>query len=159
MPREFSFLEKQLIAGSLKRCTDEEIAEMFEASVDDVTPYINELTDGKAAERQQSILTARDKIILIEQQKLRKQLDKKYEVERAAERQKQRNVREKIDHQRRTHMNAREGRKIFKKRDLKLDELISVKIDSKTTVFVKPGSDIEAIKKLYTRKPLGPDIN
>jgi len=37
-------------------------------------------------------------------------------------------------------------------RKINLQELIPVKIDQKTTVYVKPGSDIEAIKAKYKRQ-------
>lgn len=37
-------------------------------------------------------------------------------------------------------------------RPLNLDQLIPVKVDSKTTVYVKPGSDIEAVKAKYKRQ-------
>jgi hypothetical protein len=39
-------------------------------------------------------------------------------------------------------------------RDLHLDEMIPVHIDSKTVVFVKPGTDIKAIRAKYKPEPL-----
>lgn len=42
--------------------------------------------------------------------------------------------------------------KVFETRKVNTGELISVKIDSKTTIYVKAGSDIEAIKAKYRNR-------
>ena len=38
-------------------------------------------------------------------------------------------------------------------RELNLEEMIPVRIDQKTTVYVKPGADIEAVKAKHRRQP------
>jgi hypothetical protein len=45
-------------------------------------------------------------------------------------------------------------RKVLKTRVINYDELIPVRIDHKTVVYVSPGSDIEAIKAKYKQEPL-----
>jgi len=39
----------------------------------------------------------------------------------------------------------------FKTRVINMSELVAVKIDHKTTVYVKPGTDIEATRKKYNK--------
>lgn len=41
---------------------------------------------------------------------------------------------------------------IFKNRDLDLENKIPIRIDYRTVVYAKPGSDIEAIKVKYARR-------
>lgn len=43
--------------------------------------------------------------------------------------------------------------KVFKTRALNLDQLVKVRIDHKTEVYVKPGYDLEALKAKYKPKP------
>ena len=155
MAHEFSFLEKQLISGLLKRSTDEEIAEQLEIPVDDIIAHINQVTEGGAAQRQAAIVAKRAAAEEAAVKKVRKQLEGRQREEKAKERQAKRNKQAKVEHIRKREVDTRESRRRYPNRDLKLNEKISVRIDHKTVVFVSPGADIEAIKKLYARKPIG----
>ncbi len=62
------------------------------------------------------------------------------------------------EHLRQAQRSQRESRRVFKTRDLELDKMISVRIDRKTLVFVKPGTDIEKVKKFYQKKVLATSL-
>ncbi len=49
---------------------------------------------------------------------------------------------------------AKKREKSLPTRDLHLEEMIPVRIDSKTMVYVKPGADIEAVRAKYKPQPI-----
>lgn len=154
----FSYLDIQIIKASLATKTDEQLAFITERSVEDVHAFINELTGGEAIKRNEDVIAyqaARGR-----ESKQREKLVKdivKEEAKVKRER-KARELQERMNMNERRNVEARrrEESKTFKTRKINMSELQSVRIDRKTIVFVKPGTDINWVKKMYKRKPLGP---
>lgn len=53
-----------------------------------------------------------------------------------------------------TKQNKREegSRKVFKTKPVVMGEMRSVRIDNKTTIYIKAGDDVEEAKKLYKER-------
>ena len=174
MTTKFTFLEKQLIRSSLATKTDGEIAALLERPIEEIEEVINEITGGKAAERSEKIAferkvqyeAARLKTDAAEKAKQDKEAAR-LKREKLAEERRNKKLQEQLkkeqrnkEKQARLNMeekmvaarNARDRRDRFKTRDLQLDKLISVRIDHKTIVLVKPGANIEKIKAQYKRE-------
>lgn len=162
MSYQFSSLDIQFIRSSLMTKTDEQLAELLEAPVAAIREKINELYSNGADYRQQMVL-ARNADIERKRQLKAAEEERKQERRRGREEERIRIDKEKRDRfsrdtmaeKRRRELSMREDRRVFATRKQNLDKKISVRIDSKTHIFVDPGADIEAIKKLYVRKPIG----
>lgn len=152
MIEELSPVELQIIKGLLSTKTDQEIADIMEVPAEVIHSFISELTSG-TEERNEQINKIIESRLLSEKNVTRKSQVEKEQVVKEKEKRKQQkesNLRE-VERIKRSRM--RESSRKYKTIDQDLSKMISVKIDSKTTVFVKPGTDIEKIKKQYGRQP------
>lgn len=164
MAYQFSSLEMQLIRSSLATKTNEQIAEILEAPLDVVIKKINELYPGSAAERQVAVKAKqadierkrvlKEKDLADKRSRKREREEEKIRTEKAK---KDRFSRDSLAEKRKRELAMRSNRRVYATRNQNLDKKISVRIDAKTHLFVDPGADIEAIKKLYARKPIGPE--
>lgn len=148
---ELSPVDLQTIRALLSTKTSQEISDIIEYPVEVVEAVISDMgiSEDERNEQLNKIIEART--LAIEKKKkvpskvmLQKAEMKKLEKERAEE--KKRIVSEEA---RRHQVRTRDERKKFKTREINFSELISVKINSKTTILVKPGTDIAKIKKQY----------
>lgn len=165
----FTPLEIQFIRSSLGTKTDAEIALTLECDIDQVHAQINAITGGEALVRSERIQKEREAVMRQLQEKENKkklQLEQKEQRRRQAEEKKKMNIQLKIkkqkeadekrkriniEEERQQQKKMRESRQRLQNRPLNLDQLISVRIDDRTHVFVKPGTDISKIKKQYYR--------
>ena len=150
----FSYLEITLIRSSLELKSDGEIAALLERSIEDVHDKINELTRGGADKRSlqiQLLKEAQHKNITAKEARKEYLQEKKQKEEK---RKKDRDNKQNSEEKWRADRNRREIRKKFTIKPVDLSAMISVKIDHKTIVFVKPGTDIEKVRQQYTRKSL-----
>ena len=151
----FTFIETQTIRSSLTTKSDGEIAALLDKPIEEIVMIIDRITGGQAAIRSEQIQKLKEDQLKKDHDKnARKQLLKEREQKiqkRSQERSKLQTHMEK----RRNELDRLHSRKKFKTKEVVLSELVSVKIDHKTTVFVKPGTNIQKIKAQYTRKPIG----
>lgn len=151
---QFTSLEKQLVRASLQTKSDGEIAALIEKPIEDVIVLIDMITGGQAAARSEKIQAIKEEEYKAAQQKnARKELLQ----ERKARTEKRMNEQKKLANhleKRKKEVEQLHSQRKYKTREVNMDELVSVKIDHKTYVFVKPGTDIKKIKEQYTRKPL-----
>lgn len=154
----FSYLDIQIIKASLGRKTDEQLAFITERPVEDVRAFIDEITGGESAQRNADAIAYQQERAAESKQrkKLVKEIIKEEVESKRARKARERQERLNMEERRRVEASRREDVRTYKTREVNLSELQSVRIDHKTIVFVKPGSDIDWIKKLYKRKPLGP---
>lgn len=166
---EFTFLEIQLIRSSLNNKSDGEIAALLERSIEEVHEKINEITGGGAEARCNRIQELQQ-IIYRKQQEENDKKNKKEEARRKKQRElqerhklkteqqlkndKERSLRLQNEAQHQKKKREWESRRTYKTRELHLDQLQSVRIDNKTIVLVKPGTDINKIKRQYYRPPV-----
>jgi len=151
MNTQFSPLEVQLIRSSLSTKTDMEIAEVLERPVEEVRAKINEITGGAADERESDVKKyqeekAQARIKKAKPAKAPKIIRKKEAPVKKPE--KQVDV-EKVWEQQKAQARMREARLTFQTKPVDLTGMISVRIDHRTTIFVKPGTDIEQAKHNY----------
>jgi hypothetical protein len=169
MTHQFSFLETTLIRSSLDSKTDAEIALLLERDIEEISIEIDRITGGQAEKRSFDIQKIREEAFQkqreISEQKLAIQKEKEDRQRRIQEKKKlsaefkakkekeyrERATRMSREEHRQKNRREKDSRQKFKTRELNMSELQSVKIDDKTFVFVKPGTDIEKIKKQYTR--------
>jgi hypothetical protein len=151
---KFTSLETQLVRASLTTKSDGELAALLEKPIEDVVELIDQLTGGQAAARSEQIQKQKE----AEHQKRSMQNARKELIqERQAKNEKKQ--KEKLalaNHleKRKKELGRLEANRRFETKEVDLAKLISVRIDHKTHVFVKPGTNIEKIKKQYHRKPI-----
>jgi hypothetical protein len=150
----FTSLETQLVRASLQNKSDGEIAALIEKPIEWITELIDQLTGGAAAARSDQIRKQREEQHAIDKKKnARKEFleERRKRTERKIlESKKLSNHLEK----RKQQVAALQSNRKFATREVNMSQLISVRIDRKTHVFVKPGTDIEKVKQLYARKPM-----
>lgn len=156
MEDNFTQLEIQLIRSSLSTKTDAQIAEILERSIADIRKAINVMTGGAADDREIDVKRFQEEQaaakIKVKKPAVRKVKLKSKEMKKA-ESPKAEKVRQAWEKQ--TAENKKKhDRSIFKTIEVDLNKLISVKIDNKTTIFVKPGTDIELAKQNYQLRHL-----
>ena len=154
----FSKIEKQLVKAALDTKTDEQLAFILERPVEEVTEYINSITDGQAAERNKAVLVRQKEIVHLSKEK-KKVIREILKEEATSKRNRKKQEEIKRRNREEALAVARQRRKeegVVKSRNINFSELQSVRLDAKTHVLVKPGTDIEWIKKIYKRKPIGP---
>lgn len=153
----FSPLELQLIRTLHLSKTKEQIAELLERPVEAVVIKIDELNTGKELE------LALDSEPPVPDTKQRGRPDKKKKKPQADsvfdERDIKNHTRDKtirdMESRRKVEKESLAINKKFKTREVNTADLISVRIDHKTIIYVKPGTDIEKVKETYQRKPIG----
>jgi hypothetical protein len=165
----FTTIEMHFLRASLESKSDGEIAALLERTIEEVHDKINEITDGGAEARSVSIQQHREHCFLktkaaINEKALAKQkrIEEREQKARMRSEQKEKDKKEareksarmQTESHRQHQKKQTESRRTYKTRVVNIQELVSVKIDSKTTVFVSPGTDIEKVKKQYTRPPL-----
>jgi hypothetical protein len=160
----FSSLDIQFIRASLSSKTDEEIAEILDKPVALVRTRINEMT-GMAGQRQTEILLKNEEASRKAHAELQaKKINRRIREQKAEEHQDKLEKEEKKERKRKErlkHSNIveaqyvarqqRNDRRKFKTIPIDLAKLISVKIDKKTTLFVKPGTDIKKVREQYQK--------
>jgi hypothetical protein len=153
----FTPFEIMLIKSSLTTKTDSELATILERTVEEVNAYIQELTGGQAEARNADVLKAQLEMSEARKQSRRLIASVIKEEQEAAKERRLREKRERLNknEQLRIESLKRQESKRFQTKVLNMNELQSVRIDHKTVVLVKLGTDIEAVKEQYKRKPLG----
>lgn len=154
MKPTFSSIEMQLIRASLETKSDGEIAALLECQIEDVIVIINEITGGKSIERSASIQQLKEKEFQDKNRKTARQQFLREQKERSEKRKIERESRRQQEEILRQKRMSRIQKSVFETRQVDLSKLVSVRIDAKTFVFVKPGSNIEKVKKMYTKKSL-----
>lgn len=164
MAYSFSTLDIQLIRSSLATKTNEQIAEILEAPLEDVIKKIGELYPGGVSERQVAVKAKQADIERKRMQKERDLIEKRRrkrlreeEKIRTEKAKKDRFSRDSLAEKRRKELALRNDRKVYATRNQNLDKKISVRIDAKTHIFVDPGADIEKIKKFYAKNVMNKD--
>jgi hypothetical protein len=147
METKFSFFEVSMIRKLMSCKSDEDIAEILERSVPDVKEKIHELTGGNSPFQES-------------------QLQKKRQAERRAEelrlKRQEKQARKDVEKKRTTssaiisrstadriQANKRRNEPKFVTKVVELSQLVAVRIDHKTTIFIKPGEDPEGAKEKY----------
>lgn len=169
---DFNFLEKQLIKASLADKTDAEIALLLERNIEEVHQHIDVITGGQALTRSEAIQKQREEqeqqirdrkkqkdLAQLQKEARRRHADEKKKLNDELKQKKQLQHKEKAQKGRAIEATImerrrRENRQRLPTRELHLDQLQSVRIDEKTYVFVKPGTNVEAIRKQYSRNLL-----
>jgi hypothetical protein len=150
----FSMLDIAFIRSSLLTKTDEEIASLLEMPVETVRMKIQELAGEASDNRTRSIEDQREATQKQQQAKEREKI-RKAELDRIEQRREQKRIEKErrltIEDARRAHRQRDERSKVFKTRKIDFSELISVRLDHKTIVLVKPGTDIEQVKWNYVQ--------
>jgi hypothetical protein len=158
MDSPFSFIELQLLYQLWTNSSDEEIALMLERPVSEVKEKIHELTGGQPSpylaklakksvekhNREVKLKAARVQRDTIRDQK---RIKEKFESEES------RRIRKLIAQQesdRRKKNEVRESK--FKTRIIDFTQLISVRVDEKTIIWVKPGTDITQLRHNYLER-------
>jgi hypothetical protein len=144
MSDQFTTADIMLIEKEMGRKTYTDIAFLLDKEVVDVTTFINAL----AAERQlityqQSIDAKRSAVkkVIVKQPKP----IKKAEVKEKEKVMKARNLQEVYKRER----DKKEQRRMFKTKKVDYSQMITVRVDSKTVVYTKPGDDPEQVRKKY----------
>jgi membrane protein involved in colicin uptake len=147
---EFSEMEQSIIKNSMLRKSHKEIAWILDVDVTDIAQFIESITIGTdivtlQMQRDRSKKPAKPKSqrqpskskILAEQRKKEKAIELKH-----------RNEIEKQRHEQR----SRARQPAFKTKQVDYSQLISVKIDRKTTIYAKPGEDVSELKAKFIEK-------
>jgi hypothetical protein len=152
---KFSSLELQLIRSSLATRTDEEIAEILERPVEEIRSVINDMT-GEAGQRQEEILKQKEaekQAAAIKRKMRRKKAEdhsEKLETrEKKEKREKKEQKRKNDEHRAQLKKQESAMTRMYRTREIDLSKMKAIKIDSRTTVFVEPGDDIEKVKTKY----------
>lgn len=155
-------LETQLIRASLFTRTDEEISSLIDVPVGEVSEYISKLMGSDIELRETSLKQIKEDAVT-KQNALDAQRNKQYQKQQKEAQKKERireaRVRIIQEEQRKQKRTAWEQRRTMKTRVIDYSKLKSVRIDSKTHVFVEPGADIEKIKSLYNKPAYGTSKN
>jgi hypothetical protein len=152
MTTPLSHLEIQLIRSSLLTKTDEELSSLLDRPAEEIATVVLNLCEGNLDERISSLQQVSEKKLI--PIKSRKRLENERKEAKLEENRRDLAIRSNIELRRRKERTAWEERRSFKTKSVDLSELVAVKIDSKTTVFVKPGTNIAKVKEQYQRKPL-----
>lgn len=163
--------DKSFIQLQLSKLADEDIADMLDKPVEVIREAINEITGGgiikksfqqKRSDQLESLIAKR-KSKVVRKQKTVKQKDaaavKKSQT--ITIRQEEKRLKKLNDDRRKEQERLgklyklsrpyKQAEKVFASVNEDLSKKIAVKIDHKTTIYVKPGSDIEKIKKMYKK--------
>jgi hypothetical protein len=167
--------ERIFIQLQLTKLTDEEIADMLNQPVDVVHAAIDKMTGGgiikksllqKQKERLELLITKRKSkpdTRVVRKQKAIEQKEaaavkkglaaaKRLEDKRLKKlNDDRRKEQERLDKLYRLSKPYKQAEKVFASVNEDLSNKIAVKIDHKTTVYVKPGTDIDKIKKQYRK--------
>lgn len=158
MANEFSTLEIQLIRSSFTTKSDEDIAELLERSVEEITEKINELTSGGAADRSRAVAMEK---IKMEEERL---ATKKKKVSPAQERKAVEAAYEKKETkknnsigfqqaQRRKVVEGMASNRKYATREIDYSKMKSVRVNRSTHVWVpKEMPDDEAVQKFIDNK-------
>lgn len=152
----FSSLEIQLIKSSLDTRTNEELAELLDRPLQEIIDKINEITGGSAEERSRDVDIYKAELSKIVIQKGRRNIDLAKKDREERRRREKREIANKNESMRVASL-KRQDRQRYETREVDLSALHGIRIDSKTYVFVKPGTDEEKIKKQYTRESHTPE--
>lgn len=149
MVNEFNDIERVLISQNLVRLTDEQIADIIGKPVDAVRQYINNITGGGTIRISKS--QKKQKREKINVPKVKNSPAKKHLVKvnkELAERQTRispTQIREKLKADRKMQLE----KETFKTQQVDYTKMISVRIDHRTTIYIKPGQDPEEARKRY----------
>lgn len=143
-------LDRGIIRNMMLKHSHKEIADLLGYTVPVVAACIELMVSGTAIVTRQMVIESK-KIAQAKPVKKKKPLkEKKIEAEwREQKEQKKLNTQEKIEHVRKQQTAAWLARKTFKTIPVDLKKLVSVKIDDKTAIFIKPGEDVEAARKKF----------
>lgn len=146
MENSFSQFEMVLIQQQLISCTDEEIALMIDRPVELVRNKINQLTGGGTIKKSYS-QRIQEKQKAAEQKKVKKQrVVKLKKVQKKQE--KPVTVWREIE-QRKLERKKQLEAQTLPTRHIDHESLISVRIDNKTTIYIKPGEDAALAKEKF----------
>ena len=149
---ELNPVDLQTIRALLSSKTDDEISTIIELPVSVVREVIIEM-DISGEERNEQV----NKIIEVRTLKLenKKKPYKKagniQDILKKQKKQRDEGRRLTIESNRKREVTDRENRRTFKTKPVDLSTMISIKIDHKTIVFVKPGTDIEKVRQQYIK--------
>jgi hypothetical protein len=152
---EFTALDLHLISACLTGSTDEEIAAILQKPLHLVVAKINEIT-GMAEQRQADLKSHRLAVLQAESIK-RNNRRKQVEVdegrremdEKRVKREKQEQAAINRDHAAQLGRQKRLEVRRYKTREIDYSQLRSLRIDSKTTVFLEPGDDEYEVRERY----------
>lgn len=155
----FSPLEIQLVRASLSTKTTEDISLLLERSAEDVTELINDITDGKAEERESDV-----KLYVLEREKAKvkrgrkislvAKVEKKLQKERDSirgERLKKKQESEQAWHAQRKKFQQSGAARKYKTRVIDYSKLITVKLDEKTWAQIEVQDTKEKTEALITK--------
>ncbi len=154
----FSTLDQSIIRNSMLSKSDKDIAALLGCSTADVHAYIsNQLLGTNIVSRQMKLEAKRPakkpKIKAEKKQNPAKTIRqiKQHQQKLAVKEQKQKNLTEKYLAERRSKNETHENRRRYKTREVDYSKLILVKIDSKTSIYIKPGQDAEIEKERFLK--------
>jgi hypothetical protein len=144
MASDFSITERRLIQSLMRRKPDSYIAQILDRAEKEIAYFIEVITGGEIVSCSQKLRSQSAEDLRIKQIEERQRRLKKANLELE-------------DRQRSVVTRSRGGsltkeHKKFKTIDLDLKERIAVRIDHKTVVYVRPGTDIEAVRKKYSNR-------
>lgn len=160
----FSPLEIQFVRASLSTKTTKEITLLLERSIEDVTELINDITDGKAEERESDV-----KIYILEKEKekvkkegrkegrkvsLVAKVEKKLQKERDSirgERLKKKHESEQARHVQRKKFQESGAARKYKTRVIDYSKLMTIKLDEKTWAQIEVQDTKEKTDALITK--------
>lgn len=152
MVSEFNDIERVLISQNLVRLTNEQIAELIDKPVDAVALYINTITGGgtiKVSRSQKKQIRVKKKIEKIKNSPAKQRLAK---VNKEQEKKVTRITANYIEQNLRAARKVREERQSFKTRVVDYSQMQSVKINSKTTIYIKLDQDPEEARNNYLNR-------
>jgi hypothetical protein len=141
---EFSEMEQSIIKNSMLRKTHKQIADLLDSNVTDIAQFIQTLTTGTQIISKQMELDAHKKT------KAPKPLSKHELIADQRKKDKQAEQMRKNDIEKDRHEQRRRSREpAFKTKQVDYSQMISVRIDRKTTIYAKPGEDISELKAKF----------
>lgn len=152
MVSEFNDIERVLISQNLVRLTDDQIAELINKPVDAVTQYINTITGGgtiKVSKSQKKQLRIKKKVQRVKKDPAKQHLAK---VNKELAKKVTRITATSIEQDLRAARKIREARQSFKTKEVDYSQMISVRINSKTSILIKPDQDPEEARKNYLNR-------
>lgn len=143
MDKVFTITEHRLIRSLLAKKNDAEIAGLIDCSAEQIADYVSRLSGvGKRPEKKQPKPVKQKPLSVKKLQQISDKARKEKEQKRAARLAKQELARQK-------DVRKREERRCFKTIPFDPAGKILVRLNSKTQVWVKPGTDIAAIKEKF----------